>query len=111
MWQRVSAGELLGRESRDEPYPGQGMQWEEEGGRNLRRKRNKNTLVTRQISPITLTYRSQQRQAGILQMSSAGAAAHQAGRSRQAVEGSAGRTADPGKGEGQDRVHYLRGWS
>ena len=110
MWQHVSVGELLDRELRDEAYRGRGMQWEEEGDHNLRREKNEITLVTRQISPITLTYRSQQRQAGILQMSHAWAA-HQAGRSRQAVEGSAGRTADPGKGEGQDRVHYLRGWS
>lgn len=110
MRRRASAGEWLDPVPDDGPCQGQERQLGEAGGHNLE-GRDKIMLVTRQISPITLTYRSQQRQADILQMSSAEAAAHQAGWSRQAVEGSAGRTADPGKGEGQDRVHYLRGWS
>jgi hypothetical protein len=62
-------------------------------------------------SPLVQTYRSQQHQADILQGSSAGAAAHQAGEPRQAAEGYAGKAADPGRGEGQDRDHYLLGWS
>ena len=57
------------------------------------------------------TYRSQQHQADIPQKSSAVAAALLAEPREQAVEGYAGEAADPGEGEGQDRDHYLLGWS
>jgi hypothetical protein len=57
------------------------------------------------------TYRSQQHQADILQRSSAAVEALIAEPREQAVEGYAGEAADPGEGEGQDRDHYLLGWS
>lgn len=57
------------------------------------------------------TYRSQQRQADIPQRSSAAVEGLLVEPREQAVEGYAGEAADPGEGEGQDRDHYLLGWS